>query len=70
MNKLFDKLMQRRDAWFFTGLWLWAAIGYSQQETSGNWPFFLRTIAVLGIVFVPVISFTWFRERLKQVLSS
>ncbi len=69
MSKLFDKLMRQRDAWFFTGLWLWAAIGYTQEEPSGNWPLFLRTIAVLGIVFVPVVGFACFRERLNQVLT-
>lgn len=62
--------MLRREAWFFMGLWLWFSIGYTQQEPLGGWLFFLKTIAALGIVFMPVVGFAWFRERIKQVLTN
>jgi sensor histidine kinase YesM len=69
MDKLYNKLMRYREAWFFTGLLLWAAIAYSQRQSSASWLFFLHTISALSIVLLPVIVFAWFRERIKQLLT-
>lgn len=62
--------MRYREAWFFTGVLLWAAIGYSQRQSSSSWLFFANTIAVLSIVMAPVIIFAWCRERMKQLLTN
>ncbi len=62
--------MRQRESWFYAGLWVWASIQHTVQEPSDSWLFFVKTAAVLGIVFVPVISFAGFREKIKQVLTN
>lgn len=62
--------MKHRESWFFAGLWVWISIEYTLRESSDSWVLFFKTIAVLGIVFVPVICFSWSRERIKQVLTN
>lgn len=62
--------MKHRESWFFAGLWVWVSIEYTLRESSDSWLLFFKTIAVLGIVFVPVICFSWSRERIKQSLTN
>jgi hypothetical protein len=70
MNKIFDKLIRYREAWFFTGLLLWAAIAYTLELSSHSWVVLFRSVAVFGIVLVPPIVFALWKERIKQTLGS
>jgi len=65
-----NKLIDRREAFFFVGLSFWIAIGFSEDQAPGNWKFYFKTVAAACTFMLPVILFAVFKQSLKNKLSN
>jgi hypothetical protein len=72
MNKWHDKLatlLRRYETFLFLGLLSWLAVYVVLDKKVFTWSAYFSVLAMMALFQLPVLLFTWFRERLKKVLS-
>lgn len=69
IRKQFAKAISKRlDSFLYTGLYAWLSVFHSlaQQKNGSSWLYFLEAMALLLLIMLPVLLFSWKRENWKN----
>ncbi|RZS76249.1 sensor histidine kinase [Pseudobacter ginsenosidimutans] len=67
-NQSVNIIFRKPDSFLFAGLYSWMAVFHILAPSSGgrHWQLFFETMAVLLVSMLPVLFFTWQREKWKN----
>jgi hypothetical protein len=62
-------LSKRYESLLYIGLWCWLAIVDLLEKKSDSWSYYLSSLLVLILALLPVLVFSWNKERWRQQFS-